>query len=190
MSIPVLLLISLIMSADSFIFGISFGLKGIRLKFTSLVIITITGFSVLLISNCAGEIISQKLYYGEYLGALILIGVGMWLCADTEDSTKSILDHPEKADINKSKTIEPLEAIIMGLILSIDSIAAVLGSAISSESRIILPVFIQLFQIVFIALGIQAGIRGFKNIPERLITIISGFIIVMIGLYRLSTLFS
>lgn len=185
----ILILLALITSADAFLFGISFGLKKIRLTFIPLVIITLTGIIILMLSSLAGDFISEYISCGKLIGSLILIGIGMWLCSDTENSTKNILEHPEKADINKSKNIEPIEAVIMGFVLSIDSATIVLGSSITDKSLIILPIFVLIFQIVFIVLGIFIGDKGIRNIPDRLITLISGFVIILIGLYKLSLYF-
>ncbi len=183
-----IILIALISSIDAFIFGISFGCKKISITFIPLVVMTFTGSLVLIASAIAGSLISSYIEYGRLIGSLILIFVGIWLCSDTENSTKSILENPESADINKSKTIEPIEAAIIGFVLSIDSAAIVIGSAITSKNML-LPVFILVFQIIFITLGIFTGGMGIKNIPNRLITVLSGFIIVMIGLYKLSSYF-
>ncbi len=185
----ILILLALIASADAFLFGISFGLKKIRITFISLVMITITGIIILLLSAFAGNFISGYISCGELIGSFVLIGIGMWLCSDTENSTKNILEHPEKADINKSKIIEPKEAVVIGFVLSIDSAAIVIGSSITDKNIILLPIFILIFQIIFICIGIFIGDKGIKNIPDRLITLISGFFIVMIGLYKLSLYF-
>lgn len=185
----ILILLALITSADAFLFGISFGLKKIRLTFISLLIITLTGTIILMLSALVGNFISEYIYHGELIGSLILVGIGMWLCSDAENSTKNILEHPEKADINKSQKIEAFEAVIMGFVLSIDSATIVAGSSISGKETMLLPVFILIFQIMFITLGIFIGGKDIRTIPDRLITLISGLVIVLIGLYKLSLYF-
>lgn len=185
MLVVIIILMSMAMSADALFFGMAFGAKGIRIRGFSLVLITVTGFAVLLISEILGHYLSDVLKYGELIGSFILIGTGMWLCSDS----KGVLDSPEKADINRSKNIEPWEAIITGVLLSIDSSALVIGASVGNDAMKILPVFILLFQIVFIFAGMTLGVRSFDKIPQKTVSILSGFIIVLIGLYRLSALF-
>lgn len=185
MLVVIIILMSMAMSADALFFGIAFGAKGIRIRGFSIVLITVTGFAVLVISEILGHYLSDVLKYGELIGSFILIGTGMWLCSDC----KGVLDNPEKADINRSKNIDPCEAILTGLVLSIDSAALVIGSSVGSDAMRILPVCILLFQIVFIYIGMILGEKSFEKIPQKAVSILSGFVIVLIGLYRLSALF-
>lgn len=187
-----LILLSLMTSADSFLFGVSFGIKKIKLTFIPLLIISLTGIIILMTSAFAGNLIMNYIPLSDFISGILLIGIGMWLCSDTDNTTKNILEHPEKADINKSRNIEPYEAVVTGIILNIDSapivITYVMG-ANQDRNIMILPVFIIIFQIVFIILGIFMGSHSLKKLPEKLVTTISGFFIVLIGLYKLSLYF-
>lgn len=185
----VALLLACAMSTDAFIFGISFAAKGIKISIPSLFIVTFSGLGVLLAASVVGSAINQYVYYGNVVGAFILIGVGMWLCSDSDEDIKSVLDNPEKADINKSNNIEPIEAIITGVVLSIDSAAIVAGSAMDKISLYMLPVMVLIFQIVFMITGMKIAQSNIHKIPQRTISILSGFVIVLMGLYKLSRVF-
>ncbi len=189
MSFIAVIFISAIMSADAWIFGLSFGAKGIKINIFSILIITLTGLGILMVSSFLGEILSNFVIYGRIVGSFILIGTGMWLCSDDDENIKGVLDNPERADMNKSKTIDPFEALITGFVLSIDSAAVILGSALAEGSEKVLPFFILVFQIVFIFAGIRAGRSRFKNISGKTISILAGFVIVLMGLYKLSAVF-
>ncbi|MGN1317496.1 MAG: manganese efflux pump [Lachnospirales bacterium] len=189
MSLIVIIIMSALMSFDALFFGIAFGAKGIKIKGSSLLLITLTAFVVLILSEILGSIICNVVKFGDLVGSLILIGVGMWLCSDDNKDIKGVLDNPERVDKNKSKNIEPYEAVITGFILSIDSAALVIGSAITSFNTKLLPVAIITFQIIFIVIGIFFGNKCYLKIPEKTMSILSGFIIVLIGLYRLSAFF-
>jgi hypothetical protein len=189
MSFVGIILLSVVMSADAMIFGISFGLKKIRISMLSLLIITLSALIMLFIASEIGMYIGNSLVYSQLIGSFVLIGVGMWLCADTDVAVKNMLDNPEKADINKSKNIEISEAVIMGIVLSLDSATIVFGTSMTDSLGKLLPICVLIFQILFILAGIKIGEMGIKNIPAKTINILSGFVIVLIGLYKLSLVF-
>lgn len=186
MAILFVLISAFLLSADSFLFGLTLGIKKIRLTAFSLLFITLTGLIILMAANFISTLISQNLEYGSYIGSFILIGTGIWLCSDTENSTKNILSNPECSDFNNSKKIEFIEALIIGMVLSIDSSAVVIGW---SENSLILTVFILIFQSLLLILGSILGKKCNKAFTGNTISIITGFIIVLIGLYRLTSLF-
>mgnify|MGYP000293818374 FL=1 len=91
---------------------------------------------------------------GESLGAFILVGLGIWLVCDSDDGAKDVINHPEKIDIDNSRIIEPVEAIITGFALSVDSVSVCLGYGASGKNSVVLPILVTLFQIIFLYGGI------------------------------------
>ena len=127
---------------------------------------------------------------GESLGAFILVGLGMWLICDSDDGAKEVINHPEKIDIDNSRIIEPVEAIITGFALSVDSVSVCLGYGAAGKNSVVLPVLVTVFQIIFLYGGIIMSKKIRLKTKVNCITLISGLIIMIIGLYKLVPFFS
>jgi putative Mn2+ efflux pump MntP len=172
------------LSADAVVFGLSFGMKDIKIPLYSLFLMTAVGFLTL------GEIVFSLVPIGESLGAFILVGLGIWLICDSDDGAKDVINHPEKIDIDNSRIIEPVEAIITGFALSVDSVSVCLGYGASGKNSVVLPILVTLFQIIFLYGGIIMSKKIRLKTRVNCITLISGLIIMIIGLYKLVPFFS
>ena len=96
----------------------------------------------------------------------------------------------EKIDIDNSRIIEPVEAIITGFALSVDSVSVCLGYGASGKNSVVLPILVTLFQIIFLYGGIIMSKKIRLKTRVNCITLISGLIIMIIGLYKLVPFFS
>lgn len=97
---------------------------------------------------------------------------------------------PEKIDIDNSRIIEPVEAIITGFALSVDSVSVCLGYGAAGKNSVVLPVLVTVFQIIFLYGGIIMSKKIRLKTKVNCITLISGLIIMIIGLYKLVPFFS
>ena len=176
------------LSADAVVFGLSFGMKDIKIPLYSLFLMTAVGF--LTVGLLLGEIVFSLVPIGESLGAFILVGLGIWLICDSDDGAKDVINHPEKIDIDNSRIIEPVEAIITGFALSVDSVSVCLGYGASGKNSVVLPILVTLFQIIFLYGGIIMSKKIRLKTRVNCITLISGLIIMIIGLYKLVPFFS
>ena len=173
------------LSADAVVFGLSFGMKDIKIPLYSLFLMTAVGFLTVGGGLLLGEIVFSLVPIGESLGAFILVGLGIWLICDSDDGAKDVINHPEKIDI-----IEPVEAIITGFALSVDSVSVCLGYGASGKNSVVLPILVTLFQIIFLYGGIIMSKKIRLKTRVNCITLISGLIIMIIGLYKLVPFFS
>ena len=170
------------LSADAVVFGLSFGVKDIKIPLYSLFLMTAVGFLTVGGGLLLGEIMFSLLPVGESLGAFILVGLGMWLICDSDDGAKEVINHPEK--------IDPVEAIITGFALSVDSVSVCLGYGAAGKNSVVLPVLVTVFQIIFLYGGIIMSKKIRLKTKVNCITLISGLIIMIIGLYKLVPFFS
>lgn len=178
-------LLAMALSADAVVFGLSFGLKKIKIPFYSLCLMTAVGFFTVGGGLFFGGLIFNLLPVGESLGALIMTGLGMWLVCDSSGGTKEVINHPEKIDSDNSRIIEPVEAVITGFALSVDSVSVCLGYGASGTGSAFLPAFTALFQILFLYVGIIVSKKISLKQRTDYVTLISGLIIMIIGLYKL-----
>src|SRR5699024_6154877 len=134
-------------SLDGFGVGFAYGMRNIKIPLRSIVTIASCSALVLLSAMGVGSIIetwiSPKI--AETLGGIILIVIGMWILFQLRHSNgetsimkkrektivnleiKSlgivilVLEKPAIADLDESGTITGIEALILGLALSLDA---------------------------------------------------------------------
>lgn len=101
--------------------------------------------------------------------------------------TIQVLRDPAKCDIDKSGTIEIKESFLLGFALSIDAIGVVVGSVLSGYHSVLLPFYVGVFQIILLYTGIYLGkkIRAFGKLNEKIITLVSGIFLILLGIIRI-----
>lgn len=179
-----ILSLSVILSLDALSFGFSYGINKIRLPLKSAAVMTLTGLVIILGAIQMGDIMYSYLPQAKLLGGIILIGIGIFLATDyrSKNGLKSMLSEPKTTDINHNGRIETGEAMAIGIALSIDSSAVVLGTAYLG---IILPVTIMLMQLLFMFTGLKIGKKIKPCINNKYIALISGLIIIIMGFMQI-----
>lgn len=205
-----LLLLGLAVSLDSFTVGLTYGMRKVTIPLKSLMIISTCTFLVLLLAMIIGTIIEQFISHeaAERLGGIILIGIGIWVLYQffTSKRTKSedqldykvikfeiksfaiiikILKKPMEADFNRSGNINSMEALFLGLALSLDSFGAGIGAALIDLPPILFSIVITISCTIFVIAGIKMGkiltnVEWMKNL-----TLLPGIALILIGIFRL-----
>lgn len=100
--------------------------------------------------------------------------------------TVQILKSPTSSDFDKSNTIDAKEAVFLGLALSLDSFGVGLSFGMIENFTFYFPIFISLFQLFFLNFGNFIGkkLSNFSKIPENFWNIISGVLLIIIGLFK------
>lgn len=206
-----LIFLTLALSIDSLGIGVSYGIRKIKFKPFSFLIISLISLIISSVSLYFGNIISmifsEKM--ASFISILMLIILGLFIIKkgiEKNDTTfnldnKSkkyscfikflgitinIIKTPSSCDFDNSKKIEPKEAFYLGLALSIDCIGV--GIAISSLKiyENLFPFFIMFFQLLFLSFGMFIGNKlNFKKIEETKLSILSGIILIFIGFLRI-----
>jgi len=147
------------------------------------------------------------------LGAMLLVGVGIWITYQTLRSQRrgagpeippeaepvrrvwrlklgsvgiviEILREPGAADLDRSGSINPLEATLLGVALALDSTAAGLGAALAGFSPVGLPLAAMAASLALL----YAGSRWARLLPFRLEgpwAALHGLVLLVVGLYRM-----
>ncbi len=148
------------------------------------------------------------------LGALLLVAVGIWITYQTLRSQRrevptvgdrepeipvrrvwrlrlgsvgiviEILREPGAADLDRSGSINPVEAVFLGVALALDSTAAGLGAAMAGYSPVGLPMAAMAASLVLLS----AGSRWARLLPFRLEgpwAALHGVFLLVVGLYRM-----
>jgi len=96
-----------------------------------------------------------------------------------------ILRTPSSADMDRSGTISPGEAALLGTALSLDAFGAGVGAAFIGLSPWITSGVIATFGAIFLKLGIHAGTLAAGISWVRKITLLPGIILIVLGLAKI-----
>lgn len=181
-----MLLLSISTSIDSLGIGLTYGIKNTKIsnlsKFILLGISFITSISSIFIGKYLTRIFNVNLT--DMLGSLILLIIGITII------TKALLEHKnnDSYDFNNSNLIDPKEAFVLGIALSLDSFGIGISFGLLSTSTFIFSIFVVIFQFIFLSIGIYCGKKiqnKSKIIPDFIWSIISSIIILIIAIFKL-----
>lgn len=180
-----ILILAISVSIDSFGIGITYGIRNTaigKLSGATLFIISLifSGVSVL-VGNVIFSIIPENIV--KFISVILLICMGIWIILET-------IKNPIILDLNKSNTIELNEAIYLAIALSIDSVCVGISSSSFGIYGLLYPILVPIFQLLFLNFGIILGkkfttMRNFKHVPLKLWNILSGILLISIGIFRI-----
>jgi len=96
-----------------------------------------------------------------------------------------ILKHPAAADVDRSGTISPGEAAVLGVALSLDAFGAGLGAALIGLSPWVTPAAIGFSSGFFLMAGLTAGARMSGFAWMRRLIFLPGMILIAMGILKL-----
>lgn len=188
------LLLAVSLSVDALGIGISYGLRKIRFSPAALAILAAEGCGMMQVFLWLGRLFSGCFPAGwaEAASPVFLLGCGVWLCLQGTGRNKtgkadSPLHAPSLCDKDASAMIEPKEAFLLGLLLSLDSFAIGMSAAASGMDTAGLPLFAALFQTAFLGIGSFCGGRLLLRAEPResLWSLLSGGILILLAAARL-----
>ncbi|KGX89083.1 sporulation membrane protein YtaF [Pontibacillus litoralis] len=207
-----LFLLAFAVSLDSFTVGFTYGLRKMGLSLQT--IFVIAGISALsfFVSMMIGKAIAFFLtpQVTEWLGGSILILIGLWVIFQFFRSNKGsalekekesflwkweiqslgiviqILKKPMSADVDDSGSINGIEAVLLGLALSLDAFGAGVGAAMFGFPPIYTAVVIAFMSSSFLWIGLKSGywlsylrwINGLSFVP--------GILLIVLGLLKMT----
>jgi putative sporulation protein YtaF len=205
-----ILLISLALSLDSFSAGFTYGLRKIKVTIGSFFVLFLSSFVILYTAVGLGGLISHYISpdFSRVIGSCILIILGSWMVLQSSkeveisksiDSNPSllkleiksigiviqILKSPTDADLDKSGRISPLEALLLGIALSLDSFAAGISISALGYNQLLTSLLISAISLCGLGLGLSVG-RYLSSISWlNKLTILPGLILILIGFYKI-----
>jgi putative sporulation protein YtaF len=187
-------LLAISISLDSLGIGVGYGLKKVRISFTSLGLIVAMTLGVLTLTYAAGNLLSSAITpdASRFLGAslMILLGLYFLIRAYPESQTPvcnfiGILRKPDSGDIDNSGNIDGKEALFVGAALAAD--AAAIGFA-SAAYAMNFPLFLIITAVInfsMLRLGEIIGRKTGRLIPEKHLKSLSGLLVLCLGIARL-----
>lgn len=96
-----------------------------------------------------------------------------------------ILRTPQAADVDKSGNISAMEAFMLGTALSLDAFGAGLGAALLGLPAMATAIVIAFSSALLLVFGLQTGFRFSAMRNVRLLALLPGVLLVVIGVLRM-----
>ncbi|GAB3794625.1 sporulation membrane protein YtaF [Virgibacillus kimchii] len=187
-------------SLDSFGVGVTYGMRKIRVPLTGLLIIMLcSGIMVLLamtIGNSLRSFISPSM--AEVLGGGILIALGVFslynvLLSKREEAPEprkqnilaTVLNTPDKADLDQSGSISANEALLLGTALAMDAFGAGIGASMLGYSPMITALLIACMSGLFLFCGIKMGVLLSKNRVLQKMSFVPPILLIALGIFNI-----
>ncbi|HLR43000.1 MAG TPA: sporulation membrane protein YtaF [Pseudogracilibacillus sp.] len=185
-----LLFIVFAVSFDSFTVGLAFGVKQIKVSILALAMLMLCSAIVVYTSMTIGTFIEPFFpeLLRDMLGSIVFIVLGgVLLFTHTNhqgnERTMSLLRKPQKADVDKSKTISMKEAFFLGTALALDAFGAGFGAAMIGYAATMTAIFVGIMSGLLLYIGLLLGrILGKTKTMTRL-SFLPPVILLSIGVY-------
>lgn len=199
MSFLSILLFVIAASLDILVVSLAYGLKDIKINFSStLVIASISAlgtFISMILGQFLVDLIPVKL--GDIIGGLVLLALGFYSIysyfkekkiltshnGENNSSPTFILENPEVADKDKSGNIDFKESLALSLALALNNFGLGIGASISGLNIAFTTISTFIISLIFISLGfyLSKTIKS-KNISKNS-NLIAGIIIIILSLF-------
>ncbi len=201
------LLIAIAICVDSFALGITYGIKQIKIPKVAILIINMISISVLGISIYSGHIVRQFISENTatMISCLVLVGLGLffimegyikYLTKNKNNCNLAKFHIPKlgiiidialdvtKADMDISGDIDIKEALYLGIVLSIDALAAGFGFSMGGANYLNFLLMVFFINILSITYGVFLGrkIKSYKNNLKT--SLLPGSILIFIGILK------
>lgn len=204
-----LLLFALAVSIDGLGVGVSYGMRQMRIPPASILVICLTSTGSITLAMLAGTVIANMVTSGlaERMGAMILILVGGWillqaacqqLLVPRQQNTPfwkvaipslgiavQFLYEPSRADWDQSGDISVKEALVLGLALAMDAIAAGFGIAAASGFQWFVPLAVGASKFLMLTGGLWLGQNWRLQVWKLQGALVPGLILVILGVLKL-----
>ena len=190
MSFLSILLFVIAASLDILVVSLAYGLKDIKINFSSTLVITsisaLGTFISMILGKFLVDLIPVKL--GDIIGGLVLLLLGFYSIYSyfkekNNSSPTFILENPEVADKDKSGNIDFKESLALSLALALNNFGLGIGASISGLNIAFTTISTFIISLIFISLGfyLSKTIKS-KNISKNS-NLIAGIIIIILSLF-------
>ena len=178
--------------------GVAYGIKKIKVPFMANLIIALMGFLFALLGGFFGNWVSSWLspFVCNVIGMIVLVTIGTWVLSQPFLKKKvnhrssnrnlllQILQNPEEADLDASKSVGFIESLILGVALSINNLAGGFDTGITHLNIGITSLISGVFSYVCVGLCAYLGSWVSGDRLGKQASIISGIILILVGLHQ------
>lgn len=206
MDLSYLILIGITVSIDGFFAGMAYGIKKIKIPYTSLFTIGLVNLFCTTVAICAAIYLGHFIdpIFSTSISALLLILLGSInllkeyisdLAEKTTDRLKitipigclviNIMKKPECADVDHSQRLNKREATLLGFALGIDNMTAAFAIGLMMTAPYYVPITLSLIQIGLVWVGITLAKKIAKDTWQKRTAYIPGIVLILMGLLRI-----
>lgn len=185
------ILLAISSSIDSLGIGITYGIKNTKISLIGKIILFIISITMTYLSIFLGNFIQTifSSFLTKLIGSSILILIGIYICFEAlkkKSNSSNVFNNPISSDLDNSKTIDSKEAIFLAIALSLDSFCIGICGSIIDINLVLFPFLVSIFQLFFLNIGTFFGIHinRFYKLPQNIWSIISGFLLIIIGIFK------
>ncbi len=199
-------------NGDNVAVGIAYGLGRINVPLPSNLLIAVVTGAGTLASMWLGQAIGSVMNPGlaSAVGGAIIVAIGGWVIfqsirAATRDNSALnatiysgqrprpgplrrlmlVLDNPVGADTNFSRRIELKESWMLAIALSLNNVINGVAAGMLRMNPVLTTLFVMLFSVLTLSAGLTAGYQLGKRWLGSLSGVVSGLLLVALGLYEI-----
>jgi putative sporulation protein YtaF len=208
-------MLALSSNADNVGVGIAYGIRGIKVPFTSnLLIALVTGMGTL-ISMLLGQTVGFTMHprLAGILGGAIILGIGCWVLICSAPSIGGfegndllqtgalsntgsrvfkglffVLHHPLTIDRDRSGHIDLKESWLLAIALSLNNVVNGVAAGMIGLNILLTTAAVMIFSMLTLWSGCAAGDRYGRRWLGNFASVVSGLLLVAIGAYEIATL--
>jgi putative sporulation protein YtaF len=207
--LPILLL-AISSNGDNVAVGMAYGLGRIDVPLTSnFLIAVVTGICTLvsmLVGQGVGRLMAPRL--ANSIGGAIIAAIGVWVIFQSIHSARGrepagekttlpgrrpgalgqlmlVLDNPVGVDRNFSRQIEPKEGWLLAVALSLNNTVNGVAAGMVGINPVLLTCAVMLFSMLMLSAGLAAGNQLGKRWLSGFSGVLSGLMLMLLGLYEL-----
>jgi putative sporulation protein YtaF len=184
------LLFAISANTDNFVVGLSYGIKKIKIGLVSNLLIALISLAGTILSMSVGKIIFDFVpeNASNLIGSIILILIGSWTIVKPlfkKIRSDDVLENPEKVDKDNSSSIDAKESVTLAFALTINNVGLGIGASITGLNIVITSSLTFIFSLSMIMIGYVLGSYCLSKVFSKKATIISGLIIIALGIYEM-----
>lgn len=210
-----LILLACALSLDSCSVGFTYGLRKVKIPVKSIITIAICSGIILMTSMGIGHAITNFFspIIAKRIGGFVLVCIGLWVLYqfyrthkgansaieeknDAEDTiinfeievlgiVVKILKKPTAADLDRSGSINGLEAMLLGFALSLDAFGAGIGASMLGFSPLLTAAVTSTASALFLVFGMRLGNILSQNSWLQKLTFLPGIFLILLGLMKM-----
>ncbi len=199
MFIWTMLLFAISSNVDNLTIAVAYRLKGLKIDWQANILISVVTGCCTWLSMAAGRSAARYCLSeaaAAYLGAALLIGVGLWFVLD---ECKRQHSRSEKNRIERymrylgpyfwmrsaeDHTVDKREMFILSLLLSVNNLGTGIGASMMGIWPLGTAVLVSLFSLLSIWLGQRAGASPMTARFSQMMPWLAGFILILLGAYE------
>jgi putative sporulation protein YtaF len=193
------LLIGLASNLDNAGIGLTYGIRNIMIPWYSNLIIAAVSWIMTLLSGAAGRVLTSWLtpLVGHIIGTTVIIAVGISVLVqpfigkgaeklqNSSNLLTRILRNPEEADFDRSRSINIVESMILGVALGINALAGGFDAGLTHISIGYTSLSVGICSFVLLGISEYIGKRYVAKHLGSKATALAGILLILIGIHQL-----